>query len=191
MLSTKSLRGLPLVVACVGVLALGGCGSSDSSTTDAATASTSTPSTTATTTTETATTATTPPATTETTTETATTSEDPSAKVDPCSLLKDADVTAAGGKAGVHGSVSNDVGRGCDFGVLAVYVGQVHPNFTKMGGINVDGLGDEAFYRSDWHDIRVRKGDVRVDVKCVLCGGDEPTTLKTLAGKAVSRLPAG
>ncbi|WP_320672555.1 hypothetical protein [Patulibacter defluvii] len=188
----KNLRAPALAAACVVALALGGCGSSDSD--DDTTAASTTAATTASTATTTATTPTTDTATTTTETTatgTTTTDADPTAKIDPCSLLTDDDVTGAGGKAGVHRPDSNDVGRGCNFGVLSLYVGEIHPNFTKMGGINVDGLGDEAFYRSDWHDIRVRKGDVRVDVRCTLCSGDEPTVLKTLAGQAVGRLPAG
>ncbi|WP_051471319.1 hypothetical protein [Patulibacter minatonensis] len=195
------------LVAVLGALALGaaGCGSDDATTTtdDSAarttTATTTAASPTTATTAATATTTAVAPTTTTAATSASTTTPaaagglpegDPAAeKIDPCSLLTDADVVGAGGKAGVHRPDENDVGKGCDHGVLTIYVGELHPNFTAFGGEKVPGVGDEAYYRKQWHDLRTRVGGVRVDVQCRLCSGSELPTLKKLAGRAVSRLP--
>jgi hypothetical protein len=110
---------------------------------------------------------------------------------DPCTLLHDADITRAGGKAGVHHAVTNDFGSGCNFGVVELYLFDSATRFDSHDGAqSVAGLGDEAWYESDWHRLRVRQADVRFLLRCVLCQHGDLETLPALAGSVLTNLPS-
>lgn len=109
--------------------------------------------------------------------------------VDACTVLSDEDVVAAGGKAGVHSPTSFDGGPGCDYGVVTLYWIQNEGYFTFGDQQPVSGLGDQAFYSSNLHYIRARKGAARFQVQCIACQGDEQPTLTTLAQKVLAKLP--
>ena len=56
--------------------------------------------------------------------------------------------------------------------------------------VDLSGLGDRAYYDTNWHRVRVRSGADRFQVscRCVLTSGTEQQILTQLATSAVSHL---
>ncbi|MEV6774073.1 hypothetical protein AB0N05_36110 [Nocardia sp. NPDC051030] len=104
---------------------------------------------------------------------------------DPCKLLDDRDIMAAGGVGGVR---NPDASPGCDFGAVALYFG----NATWFGsGDRIGGIGDEAYYDLNLHQIAVRKGDTKVFISLKIPtapGRSEVEVLSPLATKVANEL---
>jgi hypothetical protein len=110
-------------------------------------------------------------------------------QADPCELLSDDDIVAAGGKAGVANADSfNGAFPGCDHGVVAVYMGVTPAWLHRPGSEPVDGIGEEAYYDPTYHRLAVQAGDERFFVVCRVCEGDDLDTLGPLAERVITEL---
>jgi hypothetical protein len=131
-----------------------------------------------------------------TTSTEATTTTSTGSQPDACSLLTGDDLKATIGAANGPGSpISNDFGKGCDFGTvsgdvqLTVFRPEVSDAVFNSGNSKTP-VAAGAFYDSDWHRVRARKGAVRIQIQCTctLSADKEPAKLAAAAAKALAHL---
>lgn len=123
-----------------------------------------------------------------------------STALDPCTILDPIkDLAALGGATtSPHPGDSTDFGPECDYptpaGALQIVVFRPEVSDAVFESSNakteISALGDEAFYDSEWHRLRVRVGDNRFQISCfcVLPSGTEQDVLTTIAKLAAGNL---
>ncbi len=116
---------------------------------------------------------------------------------DPCTLLTADGIAAALGiEAGqVPGGTSDDFNGafpGCAWGeYVKVYVGLTDGWLDSDGTEALEGLGDRAFYDSQWHRVAVQSGEERFFVVLgLLASGDDLSALRPLAQDVIANLPS-
>lgn len=113
----------------------------------------------------------------------------------PCAYVSAAAVQAFGDSANYPGKVEHelDFGPSCDYGGAVFTL--VSPDvsnaaFTYGATKRVSGVGDRAYYGSDFHWLRVAEHKVRFEIRCRLCSQDtELATMTTVAQSVVARIP--
>ena len=116
----------------------------------------------------------------------------PAGVVDPCTLLAAPDLSSLGGPAGNPQRASDtDWGPQCDYPIAAglVQVVAFRPAISdavfeySTTKVDIPGLGDRAYYDTDWGRVRVRDGSTRFQVSC-LCTLPAGTDQQVLTGLA-------
>ncbi len=116
----------------------------------------------------------------------------PAGVVDPCTLLAAADLSSLGGVTGNPQRESDtDWGPQCDYPIPVglVQVVAIRPAVSDAAfeyastKVDIPGLGDRAYYDTDWARIRVRDGSNRFQVSC-LCSLPAGTDQQVLTGLA-------
>lgn len=85
-----------------------------------------------------------------------------------------------------------DFGPSCDYGiaVFTLVDKEVSANAFTYGMTKaVPGVGDHAYYGNGYHWLRVATANIRFEIRCRMCDGNELTTMTTVARSVVSRIP--
>lgn len=85
-----------------------------------------------------------------------------------------------------------DYGPTCDYGgaVFTLIKPAVSTTaFTYGATKQIAGIGDHAYYNSEWHWLRVVSSHTRFELKCLLCSDPELSAMSSVARSLVPRLP--
>jgi hypothetical protein len=111
----------------------------------------------------------------------------------PCAFLTPDEVHEFGDHVSYPGRPGHqDYGPTCDYGgaVFTLIDRAVSAKAFSYGATkHVAGIGDRAYYDSQWHWLRVASGQTRFELKCVLCPDPELPAMSSVARALVTRLP--
>ena len=111
-----------------------------------------------------------------------------------CAYLAPSDVHRFGDHVSYPGKPGHqDYGRTCDYGgaVFTLIDADVSDKaFTYGATKQVAGIGDRAYYNSEWHWFRVASKGTRFELKCILCSDPELSAMTAVARSLVPRLPS-
>jgi hypothetical protein len=110
-----------------------------------------------------------------------------------CAYLSESDVHQFGEHVSFPGKPGRqDYGATCDYGgaVFTLIAPAVSAKAFSYGATKqVSGLGDHAYYNSEWHWLRVASNRTRFELKCILCSDPELGAMTAVARSLVPRLP--
>jgi hypothetical protein len=111
-----------------------------------------------------------------------------------CDYLTAADVQQFGPDVSYPGkrTSGDSFGPSCDYGgaVFTLVDRDVSTAAFTAETKPVPGIGDKAYYGSQWHWLRVVSGRTRFQLRCLLCKEPELATMSVVAKSVVARLPA-
>jgi hypothetical protein len=111
-----------------------------------------------------------------------------------CDYLTPADVHGFGQNVSYPGKRGHDYdfGPSCDYGgaVFTLVEHDVSAAAFTAETRPVSGVGDRAYYGSEWHWLRVVSGRTRFQLRCLLCKEPELATMTAVAKSVIARLPA-
>jgi hypothetical protein len=112
-----------------------------------------------------------------------------------CDYLTASDVQEFGTSVSYPGKQTHDdaFGPSCDYGgaVFTLVGHDVSAAAFTAETRPVAGIGDRAYYGSEWHWLRVVSGRTRFQLRCLLCKEPELATMTAVAKSVIARLPAG
>lgn len=110
-----------------------------------------------------------------------------------CDYLTSSEVRLFGTNVSYPGKQTHeDFGPSCDYGgaVFTLVKNGVSASAFTYGTKPVAGLGDHAYYGSQWHWLRVASGATRFQLHCLVCKEPELATMTAVAKSVIPRLPA-
>lgn len=109
-----------------------------------------------------------------------------------CDYLTSAEVHEFGPNVSFPGKKQRgDFGPSCDYGGAAFTLVDRDVSTAAFTAETkpVQGIGDRAYYGSEWHWLRVVSGKTRFELRCVLCKEPELATMSAVAKSLIPRLP--
>jgi hypothetical protein len=111
-----------------------------------------------------------------------------------CDYLTASEVHAFGSNVSYPGKQTHgdSFGPACDYGdaVFTLVEHDVSAAAITAETRPVSGIGDRAYYGSEWHWLRVVSGRTRFQLRCLLCKEPELATMTAVAKSVIARLPA-
>lgn len=111
-----------------------------------------------------------------------------------CDYLTSSEVQQFGPDVSYPGKQTHeDFGPSCDYGgaVFTLVERDVSAKAFTAETRPVSGIGDHAYYGSEWHWLRVVSGRTRFQLHCLLCKDPELAAMSAVAKSLIPRLPAG